>query len=103
MNDIYNKRINIDEADQEQSNLLDYFFDFNNKTKTKSKKDKKRKSDVFVKEVFRELAINAFKRGLFPLKSTTGTGLTILTPKQILQRLLIALAQLKVGNHSESL
>ena len=47
MNDIYNKRINIDEADQEQSNLLDYFFDFNNKTKTMSKKDKKRKSDVF--------------------------------------------------------
>ena len=75
-------------------------------TRLKRSQKKKRKEKVtflIVKEVFRELAINAFKRGLFPLKSTTGTGLTILTPKQILQRLLIALAQLKVGNHSESL
>ena len=75
-------------------------------TRLKRSQKKTRKEKVtflIVKEVFRELAINAFKRGLFPLKSTTGTGLTILTPKQILQRLLIALARLKVGNHSESL
>ena len=75
-------------------------------TRLKRSQKKTRKEKVtflIVKEVFRELAINAFKRGLFPLKSTTGTGLTILTPKQILQRLLIALSQLKVGNHSESL
>ena len=32
-----------------------------------------------------------------------GTGLKILTPKQMLQRLLIALAQIKAGNNSESL
>ena len=31
------------------------------------------------------------------------TGLKILTPKQILQRLPIALAQIKAGNNSESL
>ena len=34
---------------------------------------------------------------------TTGTGLKILTPKQMLQRLSIALAQVKAGNNSESL
>ena len=34
---------------------------------------------------------------------TKGTGLRILTPKQMLQRLLIALAQLKAGNNSENL
>ena len=34
---------------------------------------------------------------------TTGTGLKILTPKQMLQRLPIALAQLKAGNNSECL
>ena len=51
----------------------------------------------------RELVINAFKSGLFPLKSTTGTGLKILTPKQMLQRLPISLAQVKAGNNSESL
>ena len=34
---------------------------------------------------------------------TEGTGLKILSPKQMLQRLPIALAQVKVGNNSESL
>ena len=34
---------------------------------------------------------------------TKGKGLQILTPKQMLQRLPIALAQVKAGNNSESL
>ena len=34
---------------------------------------------------------------------TEGKGLKILTPKQMLQRLPIALAQVKAGNNSESL
>ena len=37
------------------------------------------------------------------LKATKGTGLKILTPKQMLQRLPIALAQLKADNNSENL
>ena len=45
----------------------------------------------------RELVINAFKSGLFRLKRTTGTGLKILTPEQMLQRLPIALAQVKAA------
>ena len=36
-------------------------------------------------------------------KATKGTGLKILTPKQMLQRLPLALAQVKDGNNSESL
>ena len=36
-------------------------------------------------------------------EATKGTGLKILTPKQILQILPIALAQVKPGNNSESL
>ena len=36
-------------------------------------------------------------------KATKGTGLKILTPKQIFQRLPIALAQVKTDNNSESL
>ena len=36
-------------------------------------------------------------------RATKGTGLKLLAPKQILQRLPIALAQVKAGNHSESL
>ena len=34
---------------------------------------------------------------------TKGTGLKILTPKQMLQRLPIALAQVKAGNNAENL
>ena len=37
------------------------------------------------------------------LNETKGTGLKILTPKQMLQRQPIALAQVKAGNNSESL
>ena len=36
-------------------------------------------------------------------KTTKGTELKILTPKQMLQRLPIALAQVKAGNNSENL
>ena len=36
-------------------------------------------------------------------RATKGTGLKILTPKQMLQRLPIALAQVKARNNSESL
>ena len=36
-------------------------------------------------------------------KTTKRTGLKILTPKQMLERLPIALAQVKAGNNSENL
>ena len=36
-------------------------------------------------------------------KAIKGTGLKTLTPKQILQQLPVALAQVKAGNNSESL
>ena len=68
---------------------------------------KKKKKDILssVENLYygKELLINAFKNGLFPLKSTTGTGLEKLTSKQMLQRLPIALAQVKTSNNSESL
>ena len=70
--DTYNKRVNVDKADQEKSDLVNHFFDFDNKTKAKSQKDKKRRKDVFdsVKNLYkgRELVIKACKSGLFPLK-----------------------------------
>ena len=37
------------------------------------------------------------------MKETQDEGLKILTPKQMLQRLLIALAQVKAGNTSKNL
>ena len=58
----------------------------------------------------REMVLNGFKSKIFLTKST-GAGLfntndsklKVLTPKQMLQRLPIALAQVKAGNNSENL
>ena len=51
-----------------------------------------------------ESTFNAFRNGIFPIKEKkNGKGLKILTPKQMLQRLPIALAQVKAGNISENL
>ena len=50
-----------------------------------------------------ESAPSAFKSGIFPLKQLQGKGLKILTYKQMLQRLLIVLAQVRAGNTSETL
>ena len=51
--------------------------------------------------MFNDYARNMF-RNIYDLKQE-GTGLKILTPKQMLQRLPIALAQIKAGNNSKSL
>ena len=58
-----------------------------------------------------ELIFNAFKSGTFSIKETQGKGrpsnvvtrLKILSPKKMLQRLSIALSQVKAGNTSENL
>ena len=61
---------------------------------------------------FREEVFNLFRDYIEMLSDanydsknseTKGKGLKILTPKQMLQRLPIALAQVKAGNNSESL
>ena len=65
------------------------------------------------------MVLNAFRSRIFPLQPTQGLGnsgisgrvanvsdrshLKMLTPKQILQRLSIALAQAKTGTKSENL
>ena len=51
----------------------------------------------------RELILHAFKSGIFPITATKGKELKTLTPKQMLQRSPIALAQVKAGNTSENL
>ena len=56
------------------------------------------------------MVLNGFKSKIFLTKSTRtdilntdNSKLKILTPKQMLQRLPIALAQVKAGNNSENL
>ena len=49
------------------------------------------------------MILEAKRKTTEKLKEQEGTGLKILTPKQMLQRLPIALAQVKAGNNSENL
>ena len=57
----------------------------------------------------REFILNAFRSGICSIKEKQGKGrlsdlatwLKVLSPKQMLQRLSIALAQVKAGNTSE--
>ena len=92
---IYTGKINKDEAEMDQVHLLKNLVGFNNRSrpKTTEGKDKKKISEnVYSVYEGRELILNAFKSEIFPLKATNGKGIKILTPKQMLQRLPIALA-----------
>ena len=113
---IYTSKINIDEAEMDQSNLLKQLVAFTEKSKPRTKEGllKTKKKTFESKSALykgQELIINAFKSGIFPIKETQGKGrpsnlatrLQILTPKQMLERLSIALAQVKIGNTSENL
>ena len=75
--DIYSSKITINESDQEESDLVQYILNFNNKTRPKNKDDKKYIYILNSTQNFyygREVVVNAFKSRLFRLKSTTGTG-----------------------------
>ena len=91
----------------DQTNLLENMIEFNNKSRPKTKEGKDKKRDTFVSVSApyegRELTLNAFRSGIFPIKEKKGKGLKKLTPKQMLQGLPIALARLEAGNTPENL
>ena len=75
------------------------------RTRTKEGKDEKGDTCESVHGLYegRELTLNAFKSGIFPIKSTQGKRqLKILTPKQMFQRFSIAHAQVKADNKPEN-
>ena len=49
------------------------------------------------------LTLNVFRSGIVPINKKQGKIIKILTPKQMLQGLPIALAEVKSGNRSENL
>ena len=79
---------------------------FDNKTRPK-KEDKGKKRNTFdnIKAFYEdlELTLNALKSEILPIKEKQGKGLKILSLKQMIQRLPIALAQLNAGKTSENL
>ena len=89
-------------------------MNFRKNTKPKSL-EKKQEKEIVLENLYKffdgtEKVLNAFESKIFSIKSK-GSGLLntdhfkhkILTPKQMLQRLPIALAQVKAGNNSENL
>ena len=97
---IYTGKINIEEAEMDQSNLLENMAEFNDKFRSITKEGKEKINTYESVNAIckgRELTLNPLKGGMFPIRATKGEGLKILTLKQILQRLPIALAQVKVG------
>ena len=70
----------------------------------RSKEDKDKKRNIFdsINALYegRELPLNAFSSGIIPRKEKR---FEILTPEEMLQRLPIALVQVKAGNTSENL
>ena len=100
-NEIRNNIINMSTAIDEQDQLLRYTNKLKSKTKPHNPELKKVKEDVLNKARAllkgREMVFKAFESGILkPGELKKGTGLKILTPKQMLQRLPIA------GNNSDS-
>ena len=109
--DIYEGKISLEEADDDLSNLIDETKIFKQKTRPQNN-NKKQEKEIVLENLHkfynaREMVLYGFKSKIFSIKSK-GSGLLnsklkILTPKQMLKRLPIALAQIKVGNNSENL
>ena len=112
--DIYEGEITFEEAGEDQSDLIDEIKKFVYKTKPKSDKKKQEKEDTInnLCNFFnpRKMVPHGFKSKIFLTKSkgsdilnSDQSKLKVLTPKQMLQRLPIALALVKAGNNSENL
>ena len=112
--DIYNGKINLKEADEDQSTLIVEIMNFTSKTRPQGPEKKQIKKDI-LKNLYtlfdgREIVLDAFEYKIFPtkIKSTSfldfdNSSFKILTPKQMLQRLPIGLVQVKAGYNSENL
>ena len=109
-NVIKNNQIKFSEVKNKQNNFLKKL----NEVKIGKKDDAKEEVIDNLNKFYnsREEVINFFRDYIEMLSDanynakqneTKGKGLKILTPKQMLQRLPIALAQVKAGNNSESL
>ena len=109
-NKIKNNQIKFSEVKNKQNNFLKKLNEVKMGNKTIEQRETISNLEKFYKS--REEVINFFRDYIEMLSDanydarknkTEGKGLKILTPKQMLQRLPIALAQVKAGNNSKSL
>ena len=109
-NAIKNNQIKFNEVKNKQNEFLNKLSNIKIGKKTPEQKEVINNLEKFYNS--REEVINFFRDYIEMLSDakydakqneTEGTGLKISTPNQMLQRLLVALAQIKAGNNSESL
>ena len=109
-NIIKNNQINFDDALKRQNEFLNKLSNIKIGKKTPNQKEVINNLEKFYKsseEVinffreYRKIVLDTYSKS--KENENKGKGLKILTPKQMLQRLTIALAQVKAGNNSESL
>ena len=109
-NAIKNNQIKFSEVKNKQNEFLNKLSNIKIGKKTPEQKEVINNLEKFYNS--REEVINFFRDYIEMLSDanydskqneTKGKGLKILTPKQMLQRLPIALAQVKAGNNSENL
>ena len=112
--DIYEGNITLDEANIDQDNLLMGIRNFNSRTRPQNDM-KIQEKKIVLKNLYtlfdaREILLDGFESRIFLIKSkglgvlnTNQSKLKILTSKQMLQRLPIAIAQVNAGNNSENL
>ena len=107
---IKNNQIKFSEVKNKQNEFLNKLSNIKIGKKTLEQKEVINNLEKFYNS--REEVINFFRDYIEMLSDanydskqneTKGKGLKILTPKQMIQRLPIALAQVKAGNNSESL
>ena len=86
---IYTGKISIDEAEMDQTNLLDNVVNFKNISRPRSIEDKDKKRNIFnsASALYkgREITLNAFRSKIFPIKATKGKG----SPSDLATRLKI--------------
>ena len=86
---IYTGKISIDEAEMDQTNLLDNVVNFKNISRPRSIEDKDKKLNIFnsASALYkgREITLNAFRSKTFPIKATKGKG----SPSDLATRLKI--------------
>ena len=112
--DIYEDKTTIEEANEYETDLLAEIMHFR-KIRNQGVKKKSKKKKLFLKTCIIFLRLEkkflTLLKAKFFLTKSKGAGiltpdhykLKVLTPKQMLQRLPIALVQVKAGNNSEKL
>ena len=107
-------KITLEKANEYQTDLLAEIINFRKNTKPRSQ-EKKQQKKIVLESLYkffkgREKILDIFEGKIFSIKSK-GAGLLspnhsklkVLSSKQMLQRLAIALPQVKAGNNSEDL